>query len=170
MPAEHKYKACPSCGKSAGLHDATCAGCGRVFRTRFTDAGEPITATTTAAAPPSPPPPAAAPVFAPPDAPPAYTRYTRSERVRVKLPPEQSGAGCQIVLGVVLILTAYGAIFGLPLLIAGLWQQYFAKHEVRLGECPYCGSQINVQAECTAATCYACRKQVIVRGDLFYAL
>jgi len=36
------YKICPECGQPAGLHEQACARCGHVYRTQFTQSGQPL--------------------------------------------------------------------------------------------------------------------------------
>ncbi len=77
------------------------------------------------------------------------------------------GLGCLIPAGILLCFTGIGALFGVPLIIAGLIAPLFGLMSIK-GPCPYCGCTIRAMKTSEGVTCKACKKRVVVRGGKLY--
>lgn len=78
-----------------------------------------------------------------------------------------------IALGVILCMTGIGAIFGLPLILAGVVMPFAASFmasrrvasDALTGPCPHC--QLMVRSSALRFYCPGCKQMVIVKNRMF---
>lgn|GEM_PF-4780348 len=78
-----------------------------------------------------------------------------------------------LILGAFLTMTVIGAIFGIPLILAGIVTAIaspFAKWFMVEGKCPYCESKVETSTFREAVKCRVCRKRMVFRDRKFVAI
>jgi ribosomal protein L37E len=80
----------------------------------------------------------------------------------------QTTSGCNSTVAVVLCLTGFGAVIGVPMLVYAWWQGNKKPQThlyVLIGPCPYCGRETQANPTLSADRCQSCGKGYLVHAD-----
>jgi len=81
------------------------------------------------------------------------------------------GFSFALTVGTVLCFTGIGAIFGVPLIIAGFIFPFInLGNSTLIGSCPYCGHETTAFKNDPGVTCKACQQRIIIRNSNFHKL
>lgn len=85
---------------------------------------------------------------------------------------QNAGRG-KVIVGVLLCVTVFGAIIGIPLIIYGIYEGISSPFKVPttggfVGPCPYCGTKLGMINEWMALNCHVCQKRVVRKENMFF--